>query len=78
MKHWFQSELQFQMFPESIWWQHTQHVAPALSLMQACGFFWVLPGNLELRSSVHLSPDPVNQSRTLNHTHIVDELAKNL
>ena len=60
VKHQFHSELQFQMFPESIWWQHTQHVAPPLS--QACGFFLVLPGNSELRSSVHLSPDSVNQN----------------
>ena len=63
------SELQFQLLPESIWWQRTQHVSPPLSLMQACGFFWVYPGSVLLRSSGHLSPYSVNESQLLYQGH---------
>lgn len=37
IKQQFHWELQLQLLPESIWWQHTQHLTPACSLMQACG-----------------------------------------
>ena len=58
----FLSELQYQLLPDSIWWQHTQHVAPPASLMQACGLSLLLPGNLELRSSDHPRPDSENEN----------------
>lgn len=49
LKHQFHSELQFQMFPEFIWWQGTRHWA-ALSLMQACGLVLLLDRNSVLCS----------------------------
>ena len=53
-KHQFPSEQLF-LFPESIWWQHTQHLAPPL-------FFLLLDRKSLLHSSGHQSPDSVNKS----------------
>lgn len=47
---------------ESIWWQRTQHVAPALSVSQASGFFGRFSGSSELRSSDRLSSHSENQN----------------
>lgn len=47
---------------ESIWWQRTQHVDPALSVSQASGFFGRFSGSSELRSSDRLSSHSENQN----------------
>lgn len=53
-KHQFPSEQLF-LFLESIWWQHTQHLAPPL-------FFLLFDRKSLLHSSGHQSPDSVNKS----------------
>lgn len=37
--------MKFQQLPDSTWWQHTEHVAAALCLMETCRLSLVSDGN---------------------------------